>query len=145
MNNFVKFNETLSELMSDEKMDNKGLAKAINVNVTAVCRWRREATKIYLSNIISICDYFHCSLEYLFDRTDTKLDYIPHMRPPFYERIRAIMIEKGITRYQMTTESKFKESYFHRWKNGSEPQIPTLIELADYFGITLDYLVGRDR
>ena len=32
-----------------------------------------------------------------------------------------------------------------RWENGVNlPDLPTLIQLADFYGITLDELVGRD-
>lgn len=30
------------------------------------------------------------------------------------------------------------------WKNGTIPKIDALIKLADYFNVSIDYLVGRD-
>lgn len=35
-------------------------------------------------------------------------------------------------------------SYFTNWKEGKSPNLLTLIVLADYFDVTIDYLVGRD-
>lgn len=145
MKNSPKFSERLSELIFEEQITNKLLANAINVNVTTIQRWRRDCTKIYLSNLVALCNYFNCSIDFIVGRIDKKLDFVPHECPPFYNQIRKIMQEKSITRYRMTKESKFKESYFHGWKNGSEPQLPTLIELADYFDVTIDYLICRER
>lgn len=144
MDNLSKFSERLSDLIFEKQITNQELANAIKVNVTAIQRWKREATKLYLSNAIAICDFFQCSLEFLTGRSETKIDFVPRSCPPFYERLRLIMEKQNKTRYRMTKESKFKENYFQRWKNGSEPQIPTLIELANYFDCTLDYLVGRE-
>ena len=33
---------------------------------------------------------------------------------------------------------------YHRYENGErEASVSTLIRMADYFGVTIDYLVGR--
>jgi len=137
----MKISERLVELMFDKQVKNQELADALGVNVTAIQRWKREATKLYLSNAIAICNFFECSLDFLIGRNEVKMDYTPkQLLPNFYERVREIMRELNITRSRMTRESKFKENYFHSWKNGTEPQLPTLLELANYFNCTLDYL-----
>lgn len=30
------------------------------------------------------------------------------------------------------------------WKNGTTPHFPTLQKIADYFGVTVDYLLGKE-
>ena len=32
-----------------------------------------------------------------------------------------------------------------KWKNGSIPNSETLLKIADYFNVTVDYLLGRDE
>jgi len=140
-----KINEILNDLMLEKQIDTKQLASELNIDSSTIHRWLRDEGNMYLSNAVAICDYFECSLEYLTNRTDTKLSFTIHKEyPDFYLQVRHIMKQLGITRYKMTTTSKFKDSYFTSWKKGTEPQIPTLIELADYFKTTLDYLVGRE-
>ena len=35
---------------------------------------------------------------------------------------------------------------YQRYEHGQqEPQLSTLIRMADFYGVTLDYLVGRDK
>ena len=140
-----KINEILNDLMLEKQIDTKQLASELNIDSSTIHRWLRDEGNMYLSNAVAICDYFECSLEYLTNRTDTKLNFsIRKEYPDFYLQVRQIMKQLGITRYKMATTSKFKDSYFTSWKKGTEPQIPTLIELADYFKTTLDYLVGRE-
>jgi len=33
----------------------------------------------------------------------------------------------------------------NKWKQGSDPLVPALQTAADFLGVTLDYLTGRDR
>lgn len=36
-----------------------------------------------------------------------------------------------------------KQNNYNNWENGREPNLQTLIKIADYYGVTLDYLVGH--
>ena len=61
------------------------------------------------------------------------------------EIIKELREDKNIKIPQMAKELKMKHQNIYRWENGEN--IPTLeqaIKLADYFNVTLDYLVGRE-
>lgn len=92
-----------------------------------------------------IADYFNCSLDFLVGRSNTFIDFIPKECPPFYEHFKKIISEKGVTRNKINTDTKIKSSHLVDWKNGAEPQIGSLIELAEYLDISIDFLLGRDR
>ena len=99
----------------------------------------------FLSQLVKLADYFDCSLDFLTGRTDTVLDYSPKPCPPFYARFREVMAERGITRYRMSKETKIKDSYFTEWSKGTDPHLFSLIEVADYLNVSVDYLVGREQ
>lgn len=145
MENTIIFGERLTELMIGTGTDCKTLAEALEVHVTTVQRWRRGAKLPFLSQFLKLADYFKCSLDFLVGRTDTELDYTPKLCPSFYERFRTLLFERGITRYRMDKETKIKDSYFTEWKKGADPHVLSLIEIADYLNVSLDYLVGRER
>lgn len=140
----IKLHERLTELMEERSVNNKQLADITKNPIQSINRWKRGSTKIYLSNLIKLCDALNCSLEFLVGRTETIIDYTPKACPPFYDRLRKVMAEKGITRYRIVQETRLYDNYFTVWKNGRDPQLYTLIELANYIGCTLDYLIGRD-
>lgn len=140
----LRLGERLAELMS-ENIKSSELASAIGVNTSSVNDWKRGKFQIYLSNLIKLADYFDCSLDFLVGRSETFLDYTPKPCPPFYPHFRKILKERGKNRYRMTKETRIKDSYFTKWSKGSNPHVVSLIEVADYLGVTLDYLVGRDR
>lgn len=77
-------------------------------------------------------------------RTDTELGYKAQPLPPFFDRLKFVMNEKKISRYKVVSDLPVYDSYFTNWKQGKSPNILTLIMLADYLEVTIDYLVGRE-
>lgn len=62
----------------------------------------------------------------------------------FKERLRSIRKEKGCTQKQVAVAVGASERNYQDWEYGNKkPAFDTLIELADFFSVTLDYLMGR--
>jgi transcriptional regulator with XRE-family HTH domain len=139
------FKERLNDLMVEEQIKSDQLGKAIGVSGQTIRAWCDDSQSILLSNIIKLADYFHCSIDYLVGISDSTAEYAAKQYPPFYDRLRKVMEEKGNTRYRMTKESKIKDSYFTTWKSGSDPHILSVIEVAKYLDVTIDYLIGREE
>jgi hypothetical protein len=98
-----------------------------------------------LSQIVNIANYFMYSLDFLVGRSDNILDFQPPTCPPFYPYFRELLKSKGITQNQTNNDTRIKSSHFVDWKNGSDPHILCLFELANYLNITLDVLIGREK
>lgn len=145
MNIMSNFSETLYELMNENNLTSRALANAIGVSHGNISMWVSGKCKLTLTNALKLADFFECSLEFLMGRTDKRLDYVPSECPPFYDSLMSVMKEQKISRYRIVKDTAFSNGYFTRWKNGSSPLIETVITLAEYFGCSLDYLVGRDR
>ncbi len=141
----LKLGERLTELMNEKELINHDLAKILGVTPCSVGRWKRGVKNMRLTQFIMTADYFHCSLDFLAGRSETYIDFIPKECPPFYEYFKKLIADKGISRNKINTETRIKSSHFVDWKNGAEPQIHSLIELADYLDISIDCLLGRDR
>ena len=51
---------------------------------------------------------------------------------------------KGMSQYQFAKEFGVAQSTVGSWESGArEPNFDTLNRLADYFGVSTDYLLGR--
>ena len=145
MENKNVFHERLTELMIEKGVNTVSLAAAIGVSDETVRRWKNGERDILLSQLVKLADYFQCSLDLLTGRADTVLDYQVRGMPPFYDSLRAVMAEKGVTRYKLVKDLPIYDGYFTNWKKGKSPNILTLIMLADYLDVTIDYLVGREK
>ena len=59
-------------------------------------------------------------------------------------KIRELRKEKGITQEQLADAVNVKKYTIGDWeRNRTEPNITTLVAMADYFEVSTDYLLGR--
>ena len=66
------------------------------------------------------------------------------MKNIFYKIIKSLRIEKGLKQTDLANILKINRRKISYWENGKvEPDIDTLIKIADYFDITIDELIGR--
>ena len=144
MDTSSNFSERLKELLFDNKITNEEFASKMGVSLPTVYRWLNESMQIKRVNLIAVADFFECSIDFLVGRAHDTEKVIPKPCPPFGERIRFVMKERGFTTYSLRKVSRFESIYFQKWDAGDEPALPLLIELATLFDCSIDYLVGRD-
>lgn len=62
----------------------------------------------------------------------------------FKERVRELRKEKGETQVQVAEAIGIAERHYQRFERGANlPNLENAWKLADYFGVSIDYLVGR--
>lgn|GEM_PF-2784834 len=60
-------------------------------------------------------------------------------------RIKELRLAKGISQKDLAKFFCVPSNTFNQWENGKrEPDNEMIIRLADYFGVTIDELFGRD-
>lgn len=60
------------------------------------------------------------------------------------KRLKQLRIEKGISQQQLAAVLGVSQQSINKYENHRvEPDISTLIAIADYFETSIDYLVGR--
>ena len=63
----------------------------------------------------------------------------------FGERLQSLRKSKALTQTQVAELLDMTERAYRRYENDqSTPHYDTLVKLADYFDVSLDYLTGRD-
>ena len=146
MVNLSLFAERLNDLMAEANIKSEQLGKNIGVDGSTIRRWRRGDGVVNLTNLVSLSDYFGCAADYLAGRSevDNNESFTPKPLPPFPLRLREVLQERGLSRYLLDKDTKFKDGYFCQWDKGTAPMLPTLIELADLLDCTIDYLIGRE-
>lgn len=61
-----------------------------------------------------------------------------------YERYELLKNELGVSDYRLSADTGISTSTLTSWKNGAyTPKTDKLIIIANYFDVSLDYLVGR--
>ncbi|MGM0124614.1 hypothetical protein IGI37_001992 [Enterococcus sp. AZ194] len=60
-----------------------------------------------------------------------------------FERIKFLTKQRSKTMKQVTSDLGYSENYFYSLKSGKQPSADKLNELAEYFNVSVDYLLGR--
>ena len=60
----------------------------------------------------------------------------------FYDRYVELCQQKGVSLTRAAKDNKLSNSTQTKWQEGSIPNGATLIKLANYFNVSIDYLVG---
>ncbi len=64
----------------------------------------------------------------------------------FKERLKQLREEHKFTQQDLAEHLHISIRQYRRYEKGDyEPNLETLIKLADYFSVSLDYLVGRSE
>ena len=63
----------------------------------------------------------------------------------FFNRFRALCEQKQISVYRACTDIGLNRSAVAKWKGGGKPNGSTAAKLAEYFGVTTDYLLGQSE
>ena len=61
----------------------------------------------------------------------------------FSERLKELRIDKGVGQIELAKAINVSKGIISLWENDlREPKMSNLIELAKYFDVSIDYLVG---
>lgn len=139
------FSCRLKDLMEEKGITSELLGKEIGTSGSTVRAWCEGRYLPYLSHAVKLADFFDCTIDYLMGLEN---DFIETESRPteynFYERVRAVMKEKKVTRYRLTVSTKIKDSHLFNWRAGKNPRIDSVIAVAEYLNVTVEYLVWGD-
>lgn len=134
----------LSELMNEQYLSAAALAKIVGLSGPAVRSWRRNCSAVKLEHLLRVAEYFDCSLDFLCGRTEDEKPFNSQVTPIFAERLKELIMKSKIPIDHISKETQLDRRNFYDWMSGTLPVSSSLIRLADYFGCTVDYLVGLE-
>ena len=68
------------------------------------------------------------------------------MENKFKDVLKEIRLEKNVSQVKLAEAIGVSKGIVSMWETGQrEPTLSSLVSLADYFGVSLDYLVGREQ
>lgn len=74
------------------------------------------------------------------------LSYLERLDMTTFERIKKLADNQKISLKDLALKLGFSENYFYNMKNAkSSPSSEVLTKVADYFGVTVDSLLGREK
>lgn len=139
----VKFLESLQELMNEKGLSRLQLAKAIDIAPSTIDGYFNLGWLPTLEIAIKLCDYFNCSLNFLLGLSDISQKMTKASSKSFFDVFETLRKENKYSIAKIFDDLKMGRSNYYRWKNGLIPKMQNIIEIAKYFDVTIDFLVGR--
>jgi len=142
-----KFGERLKELIYDNNLTVEKISEVLNGNVSTIYHWLSGKInyKPSVANLVTLADYFQCSLDFLIGLENENYLPNPKSRPLFAKWFRYAIESKGFTLYSLSRATQIGTKSFYKWINDeSEPNLDSLLRISEALDCTLDYLVGRE-
>ena len=99
-----------------------------------------------LQTLIKIANYLQVSIDYMYELDDEN-HFILYStnQSDFYNKLINLINTSGISNRQFCKDLNYAKDNVLRYKNGVEPSIRTLFEIANYFNCSVDDLLTRQK
>lgn len=139
MNNFQ---ERLQDLLIENNLSRLQLANAIGISSTTINGYFNKNYFPQIEIAIKIAKYFNCSLDYLFGLSDN-IEIVNNNECDFITNFNNVIKTNNLSIAKAMKELNMSEFNYYRWRDGMFPKTNNLLEIAQHFDVSLDYLVGR--
>lgn len=138
--------ENLEELMSNHNLTLTQLSAELGIPYKTISNYTNGKYLPNLNTAIIIANYFHCSINYLVGLSDNE-EYGNYSEVDnlFLSRYEELLKTTKVTHYRVTKDLGLNINISRKWRAGTTPSLAVLTKLANYFGVTIDYLIGRNR
>ena len=138
-----KFSIRLKELMNET-----------NPNFLAEKLGLKDENRIYawlagdyipkIDTIVKLANLFECSIDYILGRTDSDEKVVNDNKIIFHERLEQIMKQKKLIKQDFRKNNILSSGLaFSIFNLKNIPYTENIIKIADYLGVSIDYLIGR--
>ncbi len=146
MDNLSKLSETLDSLMFDRELTVTKLAQETGIEKAYLSRYLHGVMTPSVAILVKLADYFNCTTDFLLGRENENYPTSFKTCPPFSEQLLVLKEHFKCPWWNFYRTAHISSSRFYEWKNGKRtPTLDCIIFLADGFGCTVDFIIGRTK
>ena len=148
-----KFHEKLKILRKKKGLTQQEVAELLNVERVAYTKWENGKNKPNYEKLSMLACIFDVSFDYLLgDYLEiSKERYLKLKKQKeeekknlFSGRLKELRLQHGFSQEELAEKIGIKQNSYSDWENGkSKPNYEKLEKIADFFGVSLDWLFGR--
>ncbi|MFQ6367189.1 helix-turn-helix domain-containing protein [Lactococcus lactis] len=136
----IIFAEQLKTLRKINGLTQKELAEKLKIKQNSYSDWENGKSEPNIEMLVRISDYFDVSLDYLMGGK------MKNITEEFSLCLKKLRMKRKLSQKQIAEELKISQQQYSKWEGGIiTPNAETLVRLADYFDVSVDYLLGRKR
>ena len=145
----------LDRLLTGNGVSRSQLATDLAMDTSAITKLTTAVNAPSIPTLIALADYFKTSTDYLLGRTDSTAPESVSPAPSgsgenlsafIGKQVTLLMERDDVTQYRLAKDIKKGEMAIAFIRKGvNTPAIDTLLDLANYFKVSTDYLLGREE
>ena len=140
----LKMKRRLNEIIFDSDMTKTEFAKKAGLGKETLSYATVYGIVPSVPTLIKIADFAERSIPYILGETDDESFYPSVKNETFHTRLAALAEENNVKFSQISAKTSFAKNSIYEWnRRKCLPTLGYLYELADYFGVSVDYLLGR--
>lgn len=137
------YGDNLKALRTRKGISQEKLANLIQVDKSLYSRYEKEIQLIPIKHLITLCNYFHVSLDYVFGFSEKKC-YFDLNQSPGQNHLRQFRKENKITQNKLASFLNTTHSVISDYERGRYLiATPFLYQISKKFFVSADYLLGR--
>lgn len=126
--------EIIKQLANKRNQSLQQVAEKLGFSKNLIYRWKISEPKA--KDLAKIADYFDVTTDYLLGRTENNTFNVL----PIFQRIQDLAAKRNKNLKDISLELGFSKNYLYTLKT-QVPSVDKLQKLAEYFGVTTDYLI----
>ena len=127
----------IAELRKLNKISQSDFGKAMGVAQNTISQWERGAREPDLAMLHNIATYFGVSIDYLIGK-DTEVRAMKNLKK--------LRVNRGLTQKQLADALGIDRTAVAKYENGKNGATAKMLKkIADYFSVSIDYVLGRDQ
>ena len=145
-----KFHEKLKVLRKKKGLTQKSLSNILNISQSAYARWEQGMREPNFEKLSMLACIFDVSIDYLLSENleiskESYLKLKEEKNNLFSVRLKELRLQHGFSQEELAEKIGIKRNSYSDWENGKcKPNYEKLEKIADFFGVSLDWLFGRE-
>ena len=144
-----KFYEKLKVLRKEKGLTQKSLSNILNITQGAYAQWENGKREPNFEKLSMLACIFDVSIDFLLSEyleisKETYLKLKEEKKNLFSVRLKELRLQHGFSQEELAEKIGIKRNSYSDWENGKcKPNYEKLEKIADFFGVSLDWLFGR--
>ena len=138
-----EFQSRLQDLLIEHDLSRLQLSKNIGISFETLNGYFNKNFYPEISVALKLTAYFNCSLNYLLGLSDDIKNYDKN-NLSFKDTLKKLLKERNLSPEKLMNALNMSEANYYRWQKGTtKPAMSSLIAIAKYFDVSVDFLIGN--
>lgn len=144
-----KFGIRFKEERKKKNLTQQGLASLFHLDKSSISKYENGHQVPEMETLIKLSNFFEVSIDYLLGKTDNRnsdTDLEVSVGDNFGKKLKQLRDSYNISAMKLSEDLNIHRGSLSNWETGKrKPDSEMLLKIANYFGVSVDYLLGNEN